>query len=44
MLMTFYSAIVTELIDVIIVQSTHVVAEFIRSMSHSVIRTDRTGL
>ncbi len=45
MLMTFYSFIVTcvvahESIGVIIVQSTHIVAKFIRSMSHSVICSD----
>ncbi len=50
MLMMFYSFIVTyviayyESIGVIIVQSTHVVAKFIRSMSHCVTCSNLTGL
>ncbi len=49
MLMTFYSSIVMcvvayESIGDIIVQSTHVAAKFIRSMSHSVTCSDLIGL
>ncbi len=49
MLMKFYFSIVTcvmayESIGVIIVQSRHVVAKFIRSMSHSVTCSDLIGL
>ncbi len=49
MLMSFYSSLGTcvvayESIGVIIAQSTHVVAKFIRSMSHRVTCSDLIGL